>query len=214
MSGDGGDGGAGRRTLRAQQKATTRRRILETAHTLFVERGYAAVTIDDITSAVGCSRATFYLHFPNKMEVLAKIGAETVDQRALTVYADLDRVLQTGQRSAFVDWVRRALSWFSDNRTLLPAWDEASVLEPQFRDIARSAIGELPAAMPAYLAAWGPGREAEARLRIELLVSQLERFFTRWAIQSSIQTPDELAAEVLTDIWFPALLPPSEPAEG
>src|SRR5699024_3622346 len=134
------------------------------------------------------SRATFYLHFPNKMEVLAKIGAETVDQRAMTVYADLDRVLQTGEREAFVAWVRRALAWFSDNRTLLPAWDEASVLEPEFRRIARSAIGELPAAMPAYLASWGPEREDEARLRIELLVSQLERFFTRWAVQSSIQT--------------------------
>lgn len=208
-----GDDAAGtgdvRRTLREEQKATTRRRILETAHSLFVERGYAAVTIDDITSTVGCSRATFYLHFPNKMEVLAKIGAETVDQRALTVYADLDRVLQTGEREAFVAWVRRALAWFSDNRTLLPAWDEASVLEPEFRRIARSAIGELPAAMPAYLAAWGPEREDQARLRIELLVSQLERFFTRWAVQSSIQTPDDLAAEVLTDIWYPALLPPA-----
>ena len=198
-----------RRTLREEQKATTRRRILKTAHSLFVEHGYAAVTIDDITSTVGCSRATFYLHFPNKMEVLAKIGAETVDQRAMTVYADLDRVLQTGEREAFVAWVRRALAWFSDNRTLLPAWDEASVLEPEFRRIARSAIGELPAAMPAYLASWGPEREDEARLRIELLVSQLERFFTRWAVQSSIQTPDDLAAEVLTDIWYPALLPPA-----
>lgn len=209
MGDDAAGTGGVRRTLREEQKATTRRRILETAHSLFVERGYAAVTIDDITSTVGCSRATFYLHFPNKMEVLAKIGAETVDQRALTVYADLDRVLQTGEREAFVAWVRRALAWFSDNRTLLPAWDEASVLEPEFRRIARSAIGELPAAMPAYLAAWGPEREDQARLRIELLVSQLERFFTRWAVQSSIQTPDDLAAEVLTDIWYPALLPPA-----
>lgn len=209
MGDDAAGTGGVRRTLREEQKATTRRRILETAHSLFVERGYAAVTIDDITSTVGCSRATFYLHFPSKMEVLAKIGAETVDQRALTVYADLDRVLQTGEREAFVAWVRRALAWFSDNRTLLPAWDEASVLEPEFRRIARSAIGELPAAMPAYLAAWGPEREDQARLRIELLVSQLERFFTRWAVQSSIQTPDDLAAEVLTDIWYPALLPPA-----
>lgn len=209
MGDDAAGTGGVRRTLREEQKATTRRRILETAHSLFVERGYAAVTIDDITSTVGCSRATFYLHFPNKMEVLAKIGAETVEQRALTVYADLDRVLQTGEREAFVAWVRRALAWFSDNRTLLPAWDEASVLEPEFRRIARSAIGELPAAMPAYLAAWGPEREDQARLRIELLVSQLERFFTRWAVQSSIQTPDDLAAEVLTDIWYPALLPPA-----
>ncbi len=58
--------------------------------------------------------------------------------------------------------------------------------------------------MPSYLARWGSAREREARVRIELLVTQLERFFTRWAVQGTIEIPRDQAAEVLTDIWYPA----------
>ncbi|NKQ51625.1 TetR/AcrR family transcriptional regulator [Amycolatopsis sp. K13G38] len=195
-------------TLRDRQKQQTRRSLLECAKTLFVERGYAAVTIDDITAATGCSRATFYLHFSGKPDILQKIGAETMAQRAVAVYADLDEVLGSGSPAEFTRWMRRAVAWFEANQDILPAWDEAVALEPDFKAIARQAVAELPAAMPRYLASWGPGRRHEAHLRIELLVSQLERFFTRWAVQGTIESTADEAAVVLSDIWFPALVPP------
>jgi AcrR family transcriptional regulator len=199
---------ARRQTLRDQQKQRTRRTLLESAKDQFVERGYAAVTIDDVAAGAGCSRATFYLHFAGKREVLQKIGAETTDQRAVEVYEDLDAVLETGSRAELTGWMRRALAWFEQNRAILPAWDEAVALDPGFREVAKRAIDDLPAAMPRYLQRWGDEHQHEARLRIELLVSQLERFFTRWAVQETIELGADDAAEVLSDIWFPALLPP------
>lgn len=198
-----------RLTLRDEQKRQTRLKVLVTAKELFVSRGYAAVTIDDIASAVGCSRATFYLHFNSKMDVLQQISAETMEQRATAIYADLDEVLEAGDRAEFTAWVGRALAWFEKNRDILPAWDEAVALEPEFKDVAKAAIYVLPSAMPRYLARWGEDRQAEARLRIELLASQLERFFTRWAVQGTIEFSGDAAAEVLGDIWFPALRPPA-----
>ncbi|WP_233576214.1 TetR/AcrR family transcriptional regulator [Saccharopolyspora rhizosphaerae] len=197
-----------RPTLRQQQKQRTRTALLETARRLFVERGYAAVTIDDITSDVGCSRATFYLHFSGKPDVLRRISAETAQQRAVSVYADLDEVLGTGTRAEFTAWLRHAVEWFEENRDILPVWDEAVALEPSFRPIAAEAVAELPAAMPRYLQRWGEARSDEARLRVGLLVTQLERFFTRWAVQGTLDVADTDPAETLTDIWFPALLPP------
>lgn len=195
-------------TLRDEQKRLTRRRLLDCARNLFAAHGYAAVTIEDIASAAGCSRATFYLHFAGKTDILRGIGSESMDPRATSVYADLDAVLDTGSRAEFTRWVERAVDWFDRNRAILPAWDEAVVLEPEFREPARDAIATLPDVMPSYLARWGAEREQEARVRIELLVTQLERFFTRWAVQGTIEIPREQAAEVLTDIWFPALTPP------
>lgn len=204
------DAAAERRpTLRDQQKQQTRRGLLDSAREQFVERGYAAVTVDDIAAQVGCSRATFYLHFSGKADVLQKIGAETMEQRAVAVYADLDAVLESGSQAEFTRWMRRALEWFETNQAILPAWDEAVAIEPEFKAIARRAINELPAAMPRYLARWGTDREDEARLRIELLVSQLERFFTRWAVQETIEFSAGRAADVLSDIWWPALRPPT-----
>lgn len=205
-------GSPSRPTLREQQKQRTRRALLESAKLRFVEHGYGAVTVDEIASDVGCSRATFYLHFSGKAEVLQKIGAETMEQRAVAVYEDLDAVLESGCRTEFTRWIRRALDWFELNQAILPAWDEAVALEPEFTVIARRAIDDLPAAMPRYLARWGDSRRSEARLRIELLVSQLERFFTRWAVQGTIELTTDDAAEILGDIWYPALLPPGDHA--
>jgi AcrR family transcriptional regulator len=195
-------------TLRERQKLRTRRELLDCAKALFVERGYAAVKIEDIVSAAGCSRATFYLHFSGKPEILQKIGAETMERRAVTMYADLDPVLASGSREEFAGWMRRAVEWFETNQDILPAWDEAVALEPEFQAVARRAVSELPAAMPRYLEHWGADRDHEARLRIELLVSQLERFFVRWAVQGTIDSSADEAAEVLSDIWFTALVPP------
>ncbi len=78
-----------------------------------------------------------------------------MDPRAASVYADLDDVLGTGSRAEFTRWVERAIDWFDRNRAILPAWDEALVLEPDFREPAREAIAALPDAMPSYLARWG-----------------------------------------------------------
>ncbi|MFG1791361.1 TetR/AcrR family transcriptional regulator [Nocardia sp. NPDC049149] len=195
-------------SLRDEQKLQTRARLLAGAKELFSTRGYAAVRVDDIAAAVGCSRATFYLHFTGKLEVLRAVAEQSTAPSALRFYEDLDRVLDTRSRAEFVAWVTRAIAWFHEYRDLLPAWDEATALEPEFREIARNGILALPNAMPSYLARWPAERTDEARLRVELLVAQLERFFTRWAVQGTIHVSAERAAEVLTDIWFPALQAP------
>ncbi|WP_330249858.1 TetR/AcrR family transcriptional regulator [Nocardia sp. NBC_00565] len=196
-------------SLREEQKLQTRAKLLEGAKALFAERGYAAVRVDDIAAAVGCSRATFYLHFAGKQELLRAIAEQGTVPTALHFYEDLDRVLDTGSRADFVDWVTRAIEWFHQYKDLLPAWDEATALEPEFREIARQGILALPNAMTSYLARWPADRQDEARLRVELLVAQLERFFTRWAMQGTIDVTADRAAEVLTDIWFPALQAPA-----
>lgn len=201
---------ARRGSLREEQKRLTRNKIVETARSLFETEGYSAVRVDDIVAAVGCSRATFYLHFTSKSEVLRAIANEGTLTSVREFYADLDRVLTTGSRAAFEEWMTRAIYWFLTNKDMLPAWDEATALEPEFRAVAREGIMTLADSMPAYLARWPEQRRDEARLRIELLVAQLERFFTRWAMQGVIDVTAEKAATVLTDVWFPALQAPAE----
>ncbi len=201
---------ARRGSLREEQKRLTRNKIVETARSLFETEGYSAVRVDDIVAAVGCSRATFYLHFTSKSEVLRAIANEGTLTSVREFYADLDRVLTTGSRAAFEEWMTRAIYWFLTNKDMLPAWDEATALEPEFRAVAREGIMTLADSMPAYLARWPEQRRDEARLRIELLVAQLERFFTRWAMQGVIDVTAEKAATVLTDVWFPALQAPVE----
>jgi AcrR family transcriptional regulator len=62
--------------LREVQKASTRRRILEAAREVFYRAGYYGATVDQIVSAVGASRQTFYLHFSDKEQILAQLIAD------------------------------------------------------------------------------------------------------------------------------------------
>src|SRR5271170_3098644 len=62
-----------RSLLRAEQAAATRELVLDAATRLFVERGYAATSIDAIAEAAGVGRSTVFA---------ASGGAQTVrDQR-------------------------------------------------------------------------------------------------------------------------------------
>lgn len=57
--------------LAAERTDLAGRRILDVAEQLFVEHGVSAVTMRQLATAVGCSRATLYRHYPGKAEVLA-----------------------------------------------------------------------------------------------------------------------------------------------
>ena len=53
-----------------QRKAATRAKIIAAAHGLFVDRGYAATSMEDISRAADVAIRTIYLHFDSKAAVL------------------------------------------------------------------------------------------------------------------------------------------------
>lgn len=64
---------ASTQTSRGVRKAERRDAMLAAAATLFAERGYLGVSIDDLGAAVGVSGPALYRHFPGKAGVLAAI---------------------------------------------------------------------------------------------------------------------------------------------
>ena len=63
----------GRLTHRQRQALETRRLISEAAGRLFLERGYAATTIDAIAGEAGVAVSTVYAAFKNKRAILKEI---------------------------------------------------------------------------------------------------------------------------------------------
>lgn len=58
-----------KRTLQAQE---TKKKIFETAESLFAKYGYHKVTIDDIVEKAGVSKGAFYTHFSSKDQVIVE----------------------------------------------------------------------------------------------------------------------------------------------
>lgn len=58
------------RTRRAERAEATRRRVVESASRLFVERGYRATTIESVADAADVSVETIYKRFGNKAGLL------------------------------------------------------------------------------------------------------------------------------------------------
>jgi AcrR family transcriptional regulator len=68
-----------------------KQRILETAATLFFERGYELVGVNELIEKSGVAKSTFYQHFPSK----EKLCVEWLRQEALESDASARELLQS-----------------------------------------------------------------------------------------------------------------------
>ncbi|WP_089251179.1 SACE_7040 family transcriptional regulator [Rhodococcoides kyotonense] len=60
-------------TLRDQKKAERRQQLLQAAASLFAERGFSSVRLEDLGAAVGISGPAVYRHFSGKEAVLVEL---------------------------------------------------------------------------------------------------------------------------------------------
>ena len=62
------------------RRAASRRRLLDAARTLFVEKGYHDTRPQDIAKAAGLGHGTFYIHFTDKRDCFLAFVAEAQDE--------------------------------------------------------------------------------------------------------------------------------------
>lgn len=126
--------------LRAAQKAMTRQRLLETALETFVTQGYSATTIDDIASAAGTTRVTFYAHFPSRKDVMVELIHELnrlLDRsedsaHGSTAIALVDAV-EEGTIAAIGAWIHAQVVHWAEIKPYILAATEASAVDPEIR---------------------------------------------------------------------------------
>ncbi len=69
-----------------RRKLRTRKLLRQALMDLIIEKGYANISIQDITDRADVSRTTFYLHFKDKDELLA-VGTREMYDEMVSVYA-------------------------------------------------------------------------------------------------------------------------------
>jgi AcrR family transcriptional regulator len=190
-------------TLRQEHRLLTKRRLLGAALEVFAQRGYNAATVEDIVAAAGVARASFYLHFKNKME-LVQCLTDDVHPGVVALYNELDELITANPADAEVirPWISAALAWFDENRTVALVWQEISVSEPDFHISPAISLAE---SMPSYLAQWPEELREEARLRIVLLIQLLTRAFLLSRVRHVPPAEDEVLIDVIADLWTAGL---------
>jgi AcrR family transcriptional regulator len=87
----------------------SRQRLLDTAQALFHERGYRAVTMQDIARTLGMRQASLYYHVPDgKEQLFVEVARRSFEQHRVGLQAALD---QAGDD--LESQLRAAAAWFS-----------------------------------------------------------------------------------------------------
>ncbi|MDQ0382730.1 TetR/AcrR family transcriptional regulator [Amycolatopsis thermophila] len=191
------------RSLRAEQKELTRRKLVAAAKKVFGSKGYAGTSIDDIVAAAGASRGTYYLYFRNKCEVAAELIAEyTVEAEALltdlTQQSDPDR-------DKVKAWLEAYFALFSRHRSSIRAWMQAESIERSLRVVSDQRLERFLGRLTTWIGenrrrAGLPEPDEISHSRAVLLVAQLERL-AYFMLVRKWEMDEGGVIESLADAW-------------
>ncbi|RRR73279.1 MAG: TetR/AcrR family transcriptional regulator [Candidatus Viridilinea halotolerans] len=100
-------------SLRTRRRATLRDEILAATHQLMTERGYAAMSMDDIAARVGVSKPTLYNQFPTKDDLVATLINQVIER----VFAHLEAIHATPPLERLLDVLHTTIKIQVEHRT-------------------------------------------------------------------------------------------------
>jgi AcrR family transcriptional regulator len=195
-------------------KADRMEQALAVAHALFAERGYAAVTMDEVAAALGVTKPLLYNYFGNKEQLYIacmKRSGDALVTMILETVGDASspsEALNDGLRAffAFLDADRAAWAVLFDET--LPHSGELADRVADYRGrLIELVSGSLLAQLPAK-------QRTAARIEVEALSTALlgaAEALARWWLRTEATTARE-AAELLIATVEPGLRLRSTPS--
>ncbi|MDF1606377.1 TetR family transcriptional regulator [Nocardioides sp. YIM 152315] len=174
---------------------TTRRRLVDSAMTLFTEQGFESTSVEDVVARAGTGRTTFFRYFPTKEDVvfpdhdglLAKVGARLATGTAATARTAL------AEASAIV-----LAHYLAEGETARQRYRLTRTVAPlRHRELA--SVHRYFRLFSGHLRAW-LGDEPDAALRAELMASAVitaHNHVLRGWLRGEIDDPEPALASAL-----------------
>ncbi|HET7590516.1 MAG TPA: TetR/AcrR family transcriptional regulator [Solirubrobacterales bacterium] len=186
---------------------------LKAAHALFAERGYAAVTMDEIAAAVGVTKPLLYNYFGNKERLYIACMERAGDALIKTIAAAVGESANPGD--ALGAGVRAFFGFLDTDRA---AWavlfDETLPHGGEVFDRVAAYRGQIVDLVSASLLAQLPERRREAaKVEVEALSTALlgaAEALARWWLRSEAISAED-AAELLVSTVEPGIRNRSNP---
>lgn len=196
-------------SLREAQKEMTRRMLLDAGLELFGSKGYLVTTVEDIASAVGTTRVTFYAHFPSKGELIKVLIAERLNEvlrrsrsseHGSTAF-DLVKAVEDGTREAIAAWLDQTAELWPTIHPIIRIGRDAAAAEPELRNLVERWLEEAISDVEDGLAAAGRFEPYQRHFRGVLAMAQLDYVAQNWA-DAEWKLSREQMLEELAESWF------------
>ena len=189
-------------SLRDRQRAQIRADIRRAAFRLFIERGYDAVTTEEIAAAAGVSPRTFFRHVPTKEELLL---APVRYGGAAIVSLLEDRPAGESPDVALINAIVTRTRSF--DHADCEEWREALLVAPDLLDkvtMHRPADKERAMKLIAERMGANPDVDIRPGLLVQLAFAAADFGFQQWVRQSSNRWPlDRYVTEALEAVKSP-----------
>ncbi|MFI6650045.1 TetR/AcrR family transcriptional regulator [Streptomyces sp. NPDC050529] len=192
--------------LREAQKQMTRRLLLESGLEQFRTKGYAVTTVDDIATAAGTTRATFYAYFSSRSELMQALIDEQLNEVLQRVGSPehgstaqgLVATVADGSPEAITDWLRRTADSWPTIWPLIRIGRDAAVVDPELTDLVERWMEEAIGDIEDGLAAAGRLEPYQRHFRGVLAMAELDFVAQNWHRAEWKLTHDQMLDELGT----------------
>lgn len=194
--------------LREAQKEMTRRLLLDAGLASFISKGYAATTVDDVASAAGTTRVTFYAYFPSKAELMKALIAERLNdtlQRSRSpeqgsTAQHLVAAVAEGTRESLGRWIVQTSELWPEIHPIIRVGRAAAAVEPELAHLVERWLEEPIQDIADGLAQAGRFKPHQRHFRGVLAMAELDYVAQNWAASDWRLTQEQMLEE-LTEAW-------------
>ena len=172
----------------------TRHLLLQAFSDLFSEKGFHAMTVQDITEQARVNRGTFYTHFEDKYAILECWLREQFQQRVASRVPGSD----LWHLSTFQVLIESVIEWFTQLHQLTRSADRSLI--PLVVTTLQEALFDL--LWQGFKPVIGSGLDQQVDLETVAMVTSWAIFgtgfkcFNQWDEQTMTLSPEELASQV------------------
>jgi AcrR family transcriptional regulator len=100
---------------RTKPPEARRKELMNAAQRLFLDRGVASTTIEQITSAAGVAKGTFYLYFSSKEDVLSALGSRFARELLARIKSAVAEIPKDRWKEKLATWPAAAVAAYLDS---------------------------------------------------------------------------------------------------